>query len=430
MEVMSHYSMIRKPRVLLVPDVSVWILGEIARQIIRQFGDRYEFYYLSDIVLRRRPDLQVRMLRGVDFVHALTQFSARLLSQVPLAKRPPMVTWIHHIVDWTAAHQTAVDNSQVVIAVTDSWAQEIRSRAEKPVRCQVVPLGIDIQRFRRVPPSRQLFRIPGEAFAIGFVGSNTRGNHYRKGVDTFLRVVKRLNGMQPHLHIAFAGVGWEDARAKLDRAGISSNVVPFVRARDMGKFYSSLDAYVMTSRVEGGPSTVLEAMACEVPVVATRVGMMSKVVINGKNGYLVEVDDLPALVGAVKGIAADPDRARFMGRNARETVETRFTWEKSLKNLEEPYAEMAKAVTAPLSKRRDKLPNPEHLQQAVHAADAFIWAKSHIRRRRPRLASAVHLLKEMGTDPAAISRGIGLLTGAWLRAPLFRRIEEEADYDF
>jgi glycosyltransferase involved in cell wall biosynthesis len=110
-------------------------------------------------------------------------------------------------------------------------------------------------------------------------------------------------------------------RGELDRRGIPHRHA-FLRSRDeLSRAYAALDAYLVTSRQEGGPKGVLESMAAGVPLVTTRVGQAAELVVDADNGFLVDVDDVDALAAAVQRVHDDGGlRGRLRGP-ARVTAE-------------------------------------------------------------------------------------------------------------
>ncbi|MBL8249211.1 MAG: glycosyltransferase, partial [Candidatus Competibacter sp.] len=89
----------------------------------------------------------------------------------------------------------------------------------------------------------------------------------------------------------------------------------------------SLDLFVLPSRAEGISNTILEAMACGLPVVATDVGGNAELVAKGETGQLVPANDPAALAAAIRGYVDDPDRMRAHGAAGRRRVEARFSLE-------------------------------------------------------------------------------------------------------
>ena len=89
-----------KPIILLVPNVAWWIIGEMGRNIVSTFRSQFDFYFVPESVLLRRPDLLAALVSSADIVHCLNE------SSVPIITRDgrnsaPIMTWIHHITQWS-----------------------------------------------------------------------------------------------------------------------------------------------------------------------------------------------------------------------------------------------------------------------------------------------------------------------------------------
>jgi colanic acid/amylovoran biosynthesis glycosyltransferase len=115
----------------------------------------------------------------------------------------------------------------------------------------------------------------------------------------------------------------------LDRAGVR---------RELAK----ADLFLLSSVSEGLSISTLEAMAMQLPVIATDAGGTSEAVENEKEGLLVPCRDAEAITDAIVGLAKNPDLARQMGARARDRVERQFDQESSLDNWEEVYARLAR----------------------------------------------------------------------------------------
>jgi glycosyltransferase involved in cell wall biosynthesis len=110
-------------------------------------------------------------------------------------------------------------------------------------------------------------------------------------------------------------------RGELDRLGIPYVHHELASRNDIARAYHALDVYVVTARQEGGPKAMLEAMATGVPLVTTRVGQVSDVVIHGDNGLIVDVDDVDGLVAAVRALHDDSQLATRLRVAGRPTAE-------------------------------------------------------------------------------------------------------------
>jgi mannosyltransferase len=114
-------------------------------------------------------------------------------------------------------------------------------------------------------------------------------------------------------------------------------VLPEDKGWSIAPWFQACDLYVAPQRWEGFGLTPLEAMACGVPVVATRAGAFEEQVKDGRTGLLVPAADLPALTGAVREALSDPDRLRAWGQAARERVLREFRIEEEAAALNAVY---------------------------------------------------------------------------------------------
>lgn len=193
-----------------------------------------------------------------------------------------------------------------------------------PAKVFRIPIGIDPGLFGpRTPAARRPLGLPDGAFVVGSFQKDGVGwgaglePKAIKGPDVLVDTLARLRERVPELHVLLSGPARGYVTERLDELGIP-HVHRFVeRYADIGTLYAALDAYVVTSRQEGGPKGVLEAMAAGVPLVSTRVGQATELVVDGENGWLVEVEDVDGLVDRLEAIASgwvDLDRVVAAGR--------------------------------------------------------------------------------------------------------------------
>jgi glycosyltransferase involved in cell wall biosynthesis len=404
-----------KSNILITPNNATWIIGEMSKSIMAQYGDRYNFYFMTDKLLKFRPDLGLYFAKNIDFLMAMSLGGFDPIWLATRPHTPASLFWVHHVTEWTPGTYNAVDLAQEVIVTTESWAQEVRKVfPEKNIT--VVRHGVDSQLFYRRAACRARFNIPKQAFCLGFVGSKTSDFEMgRKGLEVLHHALNRLKVDIPTLHICFLGIGWQEEVNQLKAAGISANYISFIAKSELPLFYSNIDAYVMTSEVEGGPCTVLEAMACETPVIATRVGLVPLVVKDGVNSYSVEVGDVEGICAAALSLAQDPQNALEVGKKAREAV-VKLTWQFTFQALEPVLIRMAQPSLASTK----KLPfNPEQFMRAVSAADALLWTAATLKKRLIPWSSTWKMLRNSWENLTYmdILRGIGLLLRICYRVP-------------
>ena len=233
------------------------------------------------------------------------------------------LAFAYHYAMWEFQLIRACDH---VIAVSDEVARSVRRWfGVRRAQIEVVYNGIDTERFKpnleRRKAMRQTLGVEEADTLVLFFSHVTR----HKGLHVLLRALPRAIDARKNVTLAVAGAGeyLAEARALADALGLSRSVaflgeVPHERAPE---YLAACDVFVLpTLRQEGLPFALLEAMACEKPVIVSRIGGVSSVVKDGVNGLLVSPGDQEALVESLERLMADERLAERLGRRARETV--------------------------------------------------------------------------------------------------------------
>ncbi|MEN8152030.1 MAG: glycosyltransferase [Planctomycetota bacterium] len=189
-------------------------------------------------------------------------------------------------------------------------------------RVDHVPNGVDVERFAAVPARGMAFR---EAHGIpdGPLFVNTSRLHDQKGLDVLLPAFAGLEG-QPRLLLAGAGKREEPLRDLAANLGVANRVHFTGHVDDVPGLLSAADHFVLSSRFEGMPNNVLEAMAAGLPIVATTVGDVPFMLTDGEDARLVQPDDGEALGSAMAALLADGEDAARLGAAARRRAEAEF----------------------------------------------------------------------------------------------------------
>lgn len=206
----------------------------------------------------------------------------------------------------------------------------IETAGANPSRVSTILNGVDTRAYHHASPEarasrRRALGIPEDAYVFG--------------------IVARLSAAKDHagLFRAFASLAPTDARLRLVVVGdgeLRDELLRLVRElamegrilltgsrSDVPDVIGAFDCFVLSSYTEGLAMTLLEAMAAELPVVATRVGGNEEVVVDGVTGRVVPARDPARLADALRWMAANPDRARAMGAGGRARAVARFSIE-------------------------------------------------------------------------------------------------------
>jgi glycosyltransferase involved in cell wall biosynthesis len=213
-------------------------------------------------------------------------------------------------------------------------------------RFVVIRLGIELD--ERVAPelngrgeSRRYLGIPGDRFAVGWIGRMTAV----KRTDDVLIAFKRLRdgGVDAVLCMVGDGPDRLQLEQRAHELGVARNTVFLGYQEDVAPFYAAFDALVLPSGNEGTPVSVIEALAAELPVVATRVGGVPDVVRDGEDGFLVEAGATDDLADRLAQLAGDPALRARMGKQGRERVLPRYAVERLVEDIDELYRSLLSA---------------------------------------------------------------------------------------
>lgn len=269
-------------------------------------------------VKRLRADLS-----DFDLLHT-HGFKANLYGFLASRGKAPMVATNHRFD--TGRHnlfdKPALRRAAAVYAVSDEARDSLRE-VYGIDEAQTIPNGVEPGDFADVPPSLDL-----PAPVVGMVARLAP----EKAPQDFLAVAENI----PDATFVLVGDG-----PLRDELTGGDNVVFAGFRDDMPGVYASLDVLVQPSYREGMPMTILEAMASQVPVVATRVGAAADVIDDGRTGLLAEAGDVAGLTAAVRSLLDDPEARTRIGAAARTEVEHNF----SVAAMASRYAEQYRAVS-------------------------------------------------------------------------------------
>ncbi len=195
-----------------------------------------------------------------------------------------------------------------------------------------VEIGVDTEFFK--PPPRKNV---GSEINFLFVGRIIKIKNLPFLLSGFSEIVKR--GRKAVLHI----VGDGEEKEKIEKLAKEFRIEQKVKfyghlyREELLKIYQIADVFVIVSEYDNFPNVVLEAMACGLPVIATRVGGVTKQVRNGETGFLIPLNDVNSLVEKMDFFVKSPDKILEMGKKARKFVCENFSWEKTGEKIENIY---------------------------------------------------------------------------------------------
>lgn len=182
--------------------------------------------------------------------------------------------------------------------------------------------------------------LTGENLVIGNIGTL----YYSKGQDILIEAFKNINRILPQARLILIGDGVRGFKQRLFRLvedlGLTGKVLFLGAKNNIADYLNITDVFVFSSRSEGIPLALLEAMYMEVPVVATDVGGISEIIMHNQNGILVKPGNTDSLSLAVTELLNDKNRRIGFIQEAKKTVLDKFNTDRYLGQLENLYSKL------------------------------------------------------------------------------------------
>jgi glycosyltransferase involved in cell wall biosynthesis len=233
--------------------------------------------------------------------------------------------------------RAAAQLAHAFVAVSETTAEQARDMHDAPrARMHTIANGIRLDRYHPDVEARAAARVElglGDAFVVGHVG---RLDSY-KNQAMLVRAMAPLLSSQVRLVIIGDGPSQAELRAEVARLSDPRWVVLAGRRMDVPRLLPAFDVFALSSRTEGLPLVVPEAMSVGLPVVTTAVGGLPSVVDQGETGLLVPVDEV-ALRAALRQLVEDRGLMLRMGVRAREAALHRYSADRMVDAYLDLYA--------------------------------------------------------------------------------------------
>jgi glycosyltransferase involved in cell wall biosynthesis len=267
----------------------------------------------------------------VHLVHGAT-LMADTLTDVEFLKIDPSLYWVVGGSDVTRLPQVTVGGHAMLnfLRRSDAFYRILSTRclsylASQGFRAEqmiLIPNGVDTEKFR---PEAELQPDPARSERVIVCVARLE---YPKGIDVLLHAWGRMmhapsawrTYLKPKLYVVGQGVFRPQMERIIAELGIQDSVELLGLRRDVIKLLQQSWGFVLPSRWEGMPNALLEAMACGLPCVATRVSGSEDIITDGIDGLLVEPEQPIEMAQALRRIVEDSDLAQRLGKEARRTI--------------------------------------------------------------------------------------------------------------
>jgi radical SAM protein with 4Fe4S-binding SPASM domain len=351
----------RLPRIALITDTPDWAFANISHQLNRYLDDRFEFHIiplstLGDIeksrwLARNRKGcfadgggsalgMALMAVEEFDIVHVFWRESLTYIDTPLLADYANRVG-----MDYSEFRRRFIESKIISTGVYDHLYLEPRNILQRktlftevisgyyvcserlkrvydnithlPKPLAVLPDGVDLTHFK--PTRLERFdELPNRAVCVGWVGNSD----WASTVDDF-------KGVRTILKPALEELRKEGMAISEKFADRTQKLIPH---REMPAYYATIDVLVCTSKIEGTPNPVLEAMACGVPVITTDVGVVPQVFGPKQKEYILRERSIGCVKEAIRRLIANPEQFRMLSRENLDSIQP-WDWSKKVEGF-------------------------------------------------------------------------------------------------
>lgn len=229
-----------------------------------------------------------------------------------------------------------------ILVVSNATQKYVLSLGISPKKIEVIHNGVDLSRFKNIVGAREKIRRKLKISKESIVVLTVRRLVFKNGIDTLIESAKTAIGKNKKLVFLVIGNGpdFKEVKSRVEQLKIADEfrLTGFVSDQDLPFHYNAADFFVLPSKSgEGLPLVILEAMASGLPVIATKVGGIPEVMIEGL-GSIVPPDNPKALADAIVDLSLKklaPLKEELRGR-----VTEKHSWDKNVAKLVEIYEEL------------------------------------------------------------------------------------------
>lgn len=347
-------------------------LREMSREI--SLKDTITVVKLFRLFLKERPDIVHTHTAKAGTVGRFAGFAYRWLTPGTLVGRPRQCKFVHTYHGHVFHGYYGRAKTRFFIAIEKCLARLVTDRIIVVSRQQqleicntfhvgrrqqfkVIPLGLDLKTFSDRHGGRERFRrelgITDRTTLVGIVGRLTEIKNHRMFLDAIACFKKNEMGNRAQDAVRFVIIGEGALRQTLERQmqelGLNHDVIFVGGRKDPEDFYPALDVVALTSRNEGTPLTLIEAMANARPVISTNVGGVVDLLGNvveehqykvHERGISVAPDDVESFAAGLARIIADAALQRELGERGNEFVCNNYAKERLLADIKDLYDEL------------------------------------------------------------------------------------------
>ncbi len=327
------------------------LIGDVRRIIpyvrVLNFRSAWDFRVerrLRNIFAAHPPDILHTFMFGFDLF--ANRAARRAGVPVVVSSRRELATWqkARHLF----VQRRATRYVDCIVANSQAVAEYVCAHEQiQPDLIRVIPNGIQVEEFsvRAAPEDlRKRFGLPLDKSIVGMVANFSPVKDHCLFVDTADVLLRRRNDV----HFVLVGTGplVDAIRRRVVRCGRADSFNRYSTLREVAELHRVMDIFVLTSKIEGFPNAVMEAMASERPVVAPNVGGVRELICDGETGRLVSSRRPEDFADAVEWFLDRPEERRAMGNRARAWVAAHLSMEAMVDRYRALYHDLLQHAAA------------------------------------------------------------------------------------
>lgn len=337
-----------------------YVLRKCSELAARIYSSIWAVSYLSQVAHLARPIADYMRTSEFDVIHTIlpNSYLVGAYANFLAGRRPILMSRLssnlyQHEQRLLGFLERHVLHRHVDIAVGNSRAilQELSAEGIHESKLRLVHNGIDVPRFENEmidrATARRLLDIPDNTLVFSVVANLHSYKGHRDLLDSF-RILAR--GVQFEWLCLIAGADIQDNLAKLQRLCLNHGLSRHIRflgpRNDVPVILSASDIHISASHQEGLPNSIIEAMCARLPIVATAVGGVPELVVNGQTGYLVPPHDAGQMAEALFALAQAPDQRKSFGASGYARVKNGFDIDRNAAAFEAIYDSLAQRTAA------------------------------------------------------------------------------------
>ena len=318
---------------------------------IRPLADIVSLYRICKLMKQYRPDIVHTHTAKAGFLGRVAAFFVRVPIRVHTFHGHTFYGYFNSLKNsmFLFVERVLAKLTNAIIAISPLQHKDITEtyKVTKKDKCEIIPLGLDLDDYLRInffPKHKENIGLKNEDIVIGTVGRITEIKNHKLFLD--IAQIFYDSDIAKNISVKFILIGGGELKDEIEsyknKLGLKDKVFLTGWQKNMTKIYSAMDIFVLTSKNEGTPISMIEAMASGIPAVSTEVGGVADVLIDNETGYLVNDFDKKDFVKKLIKLISDKDLRERMGKTARDSVKNKFSKGRLIRDINILYEKLIK----------------------------------------------------------------------------------------